>query len=345
MKTLIMKLGMRYDENSKLQHAALGEVDQITNMFKKIGHDTKIIQEPSDMFKSIQEPSDMSIKSDMLVIINGLVKPDMDEFNKMQYDFIDKFDGPVFFCYCDIGLPLKRYSIIRNDIICITQALNTMALLSYTKTQGNYEFTEIWHFPFYKFPIMTNDLRDNEIRDFDLLYGGGFRNGERESDMIEFYFNKPVLNVGLFGNITEKMFLKPYDTAPMFLKSVDYSDMCNMMSKSFATVIISDPIYKEMYSLTQRIYESILAGCVTFIHEKVDPLHFVYGKNALSKLLYVNTGAELQQKIISLKNNKSLCNYIRAHAKDKTQISFLNMLRLDYINKFSTFITRRLNKE
>ena len=355
MKILIMKLGMHYRPDPIIKHAALGEVDQIANMFNKSGHSTKIItDEYCNDPKCIPIGSKMLLDEfDTLVIINGLVRPDMDLFNEMQYDIIDEFDGKVLFCLCDIALPLRKYSIKRDDIICITQAKLIDEVEdflddeyegvpeSYVFETGNYH-----HFPFYKFPIMTNEIMESTF-EYDLMYGGGFREGDRAVDMYEFYFDHLRFDSVMFGNIKESMFdTDKYDIAPEFHEPVHYDNFCEKMSTSMATVIISDPIYKVVGSLTQRIYESILAGCVTFIHDDVDPDHTIYGYHEprFSDFLYVDDGNELSKKMAKIKNSDWLRRQVNDFARcrilgDKT----IDLNRKEFIDSFDELINKILN--
>jgi hypothetical protein len=147
------------------------------------------------------------------------------------------------------------------------------------------------------------DFKTLEEREYDLLYGGTFRSGRRQDDMIKYYFGYDD-GVTMFGKIKEKDFSvkKVQDLKhPNYEKAVGYQDFNEKMSTSIATVIIGDKYYKETDDLAQRIYESILAGVVTFIDADYDKTKRVFTDPELQALLYVNNREEVKQRIDTIK--------------------------------------------
>jgi hypothetical protein len=100
---------------------------------------------------------------------------------------------------------------------------------------------------------------------------------------------------------------------------VDYDFFINKMSQSLATVIISDPIYKKYGSLTQRIYESIIAGCVVFIDESCDETKRIYGKTSdMSDFLYVKDKFQVARRIHRLRTDPTFKFEVLRFIHDKT---------------------------
>jgi hypothetical protein len=265
---------------------------------------------------------------DALIVINGSVNffggtesPEQ----ILNYNVIQNFKGEVFYILCDPNLLLtqiwnavkgKEWSsnynekdiFITRDVTYITQPRNFEPIKKKTDKIG-IPVKQFLHYPFEKFPLLAEQPKwlSLEERQYDILYGGTFRGGRREDDMIKFFFDYPEnINTTLFGNIKESNFcVKKTDKLkhPKYEKAVDYSDFNDKMSTALSTIIIGDKFYKETDDLTQRIYESILSGVVTFIDSSFDPNKRVFSGD-LADFLYVNNKDDVLVRLDILKNMK-----------------------------------------
>ena len=154
--------------------------------------------------------------------------------------------------------------------------------------------------------LTANYLEYNNSPIYDLLYGGTFRSGHREDDMIKFYFGYDRHNVAMFGKITASNFSKNKVgnlTLPKFEKAVAYDKFSEKMNEAKATVIIGDKLYKTLDDLAQRIYESINAGNVTLIDSSYDYNLRVYTDPELINFCYVNNRQDVIDRLDKLKDN------------------------------------------
>ena len=89
---------------------------------------------------------------------------------------------------------------------------------------------------------------------------------------------------------------------PQWGKAVEYTKFISRLKDGLATCIIGDKWYEGRH-ITQRIYEGILAGVITFIDVDFDPQRKIFEKNKkLQDFLYVSSRRELEDKIIMLRN-------------------------------------------
>lgn len=331
MKLAVIKLGARIAPGGT--SGGSGEALSILKILTCGGHDvhayTKILakDKPIDnvtMHQIVDEYSE--VNADALIVINGSVNyfggvdsPDQ----TLNYHVINHFNGSVYYVLCDPSLPLKQVwpsiakkpwaieynqsdiEITRDDIIYISQPANTNKI--FEDMQKHVPFKSCIHYPFEKFPLLEEKLQFKTLseRQYDLLYGGTFRNGRRQDDMIKYYFGYDEHKVTMFGKIKTKDFSekKVGDLShPNYEGAVGYQDFNEKMSLSKATVIIGDKYYKETDDLAQRIYESILSGVVTFIDADYDRNKRVYKDATLRNFLYVNSAKEVKQRLDIINN-------------------------------------------
>ena len=275
----------------------------------------------------------MDFAFDALIVINGNInyyggqEPHLDLQNIKA---INNFNGPVFYILFDPMLPLKqqwkgvetkqdkykwerKYSkeeleIVRDDIVYISQPYNLEEVKKLIDPL-EVKYKKLLHYPLYKMHLVFYDRLpwdkgeffgrgDLDERPIDLIYGGTFRNGKREKKMIKYYFGYPEkYNVEIFGKIELSHFnekkikgLRP----PIFTKPIKHNEVRNKMMTSYATVSIGDKWY-EGNNLAQRIYESILSNCITFIDNDLDPQHLVYGNDL--RRLYVGSKHDVMEVI------------------------------------------------
>lgn len=372
MKVALIKLGSRISVSSKGTSGGTGEALSIIKMLVKSGVDvdayTEVLNKDNlenldfNIYNLEDTYKDINSKHyDALLVMNGNINyfggNDVPS-QTLNYYIINHFEGKVFYILCDCNLLLKQIwptvskksfasnykeedlNIVRDDIIYVAQPRN-LDLLKSKLAKNDIKINKVIHFPFERFPLVTienpsyNNIVDNPF--YDLSYGGTFRGGKREKDMIKFYFGySDDIKVEMFGKIKESNFNKDLIKdlrKPEFNKAVSYNDFTKKMSDSLATVIIGDPIYKQLDNLAQRIYESIMTGNITFIDASYDYNKRVFTDKELIDFNYVNSREEVEDRIRKLRNDKEF----RVHIINK-QIENTKINILDYCNKFKDII-------
>lgn len=333
MKLAIIKLGARISYGGNDTSGGAGEARSVIKMLKLGGADchvyTKMLpkdKNPSSIsFHQIEESfSNVNLEDyDALVVINGAVNffgGVEDPAQILNYWMINNFKGKVFYIYCDPNLSLKQIwpsiskkewannwkqndiEITRNDIIVISQVHNMSKVKDIHKKAG-IDIKEAFHYPLYKFPMLNPRIREPLIEPvWDISYGGTFRTGKREKKLIDFYFGYPdYVKVNIFGKIKLDDFKEEKIKglkAPIFTGPVAYDQMIPRMSESKCHIVIGDLKYPDFEMISQRAYESIQAGCVTFIDSDFDRKKRIFGTNKeLSDFLYVKNRKEMLNRL------------------------------------------------
>ena len=370
MKLAVLKLGHRINQN--LSGSAEGEVYSIIRLLSHL-NEVSCYTQLKDNDKPIELNNvstydlldfDYKEEFDALIMINGgLWFNNIDEYQVENLKILNNFKGRVYYFLCDPMLTPKQYygdilkeyklgklkkeyskdeiDIKRNDIIFVTQQYDLNST-EFSLSFDSIPYEKVIHFPFYKFPLYNNNRLDKNInKDVDLIYGGSFRYDNRTEKFIKFYFGmSDDIDVELFGHNDLSYFnreqirnLRP----PRFSEQVKYDQFLNKMGTSLSTVCIGDKSY-EGKNLTQRIYESILSNCVTFIDEQFDPIHLVYGsRDPFLDLLYVNYRDELKSKIRLFKNDDYMYNKII-----DTQYEAVKINRNEYANDLNIILESNL---
>lgn len=332
IKIAVLKLGARitYGGTSGGSGEAIAIIDMLKNANIDVHAYTKILQKDTPlqnvkMHQILDEYKEINnLNYDALVVINGSVNYfggyDSPE-QTINYHIINNFNGPIYYIMCDPNLSLKQIwpsiekkewaSNYKKEDIFITKQINYIIQARNTdkvKTdllKNDIGIKSIVHYPFEKFPLLYNNTFNKKLSEkkYDLLYGGTFRGGKRQDDMIKFYFGLDEFNVAMFGNIKETDFnIKKTNNLshPKYEQAVVYDKFNEKMSESIATVIIGDKYYKEISDLAQRIYESILAGVITFIDSSYDKDKIIF-KNPKLQFLYVSSKEDLKIKLDKIK--------------------------------------------
>ena len=338
MKVAVIKLGARISFNAKDTSGGNGEARSIVKMLKTGGADvhifTKILAKDNLIedysWHNLSDDIDTS-EMDALVILNGAVNffgGAEDREQLMNYVIINHFKGPVFYTLCDPALTLKQVwpsvekkdwasnwsesslLITREDIVFLSQPWDTDKVKA--KLGKNEVIPKaIIHFPFEQFPCMNEMLSENPTPLVDLSYGGTMRGGRRAKKMVKFYFDHPVdLAVEMFGKIEEKDFNPKLIAGlhqPEFTGPVQYNDMLPKMNKSLSHCVIGDPWYETINDIPQRLYESVYSNVITFVDADMDKIRRVWSRDKeLGDFLYVQTRAELSEKIQLIKTDSTL---------------------------------------
>lgn len=357
MKIAVIKLGARIAINSSSTSGGTGEALSLIKTLVKGKHDvhafTKVLDKdksPKDFFIYNIEDTFSKIPFmgfDALVVINGNVNffaGQEDRSQILNYHIINNFPEKVFYFHCDADILLnqiwpsvekkewgskylqKDIEITRDDIIYVSQVRDFVPILSKAQKKIPLQKKNVYHFPFEKFPILNIDPQrpDLSLISVDLMYGGTFRGGKREDDMIKFYWGYPEdISVEMFGKIKSSNFSGSKTkglSEPIFEKSVSYDEYQNKMRTSLSTVIIGDPVYKKTNNLAQRIYESILVGNITFIDKSYDHKKQVYSDPDLVNFLYVRTRDQVIDRIRSLKADPDSIREIATKQQENTQV-------------------------
>jgi hypothetical protein len=352
MKVAVIKLGSRISFNANDTSGGNGEARSIIKILETAGCEvhifTKILKKddllPQYKWHNIGEllephghvhEMEALDSCDALLVINGNVNffgGAEDKEQILNYYIINKFDGKVFYAYCDPALTLKQLwpaiekkpwasswkkediLIEREDIIYLSQPYDVDKVAHGLGTNcviPNY----ITHFPFEQFPCLNEMIPacPFEELEVDLSYGGTMRGGKRIKKMVEYYFGAPKdMRVEMFGKITAEDFTShpkmggvvSVDRHPNFTGPVKYADMLPKMNKALSHIVIGDPFYEEINDMAQRAYESIWSGVITFIDHDLDTLRRVYGADKeLADFLYVKNRQDAHQKIMLLKHD------------------------------------------
>lgn len=350
MKVAVIKLGSRISISSTGTSGGTGETLSIIKILTTSGIEvdayTKVLEKddiPKDFKVYNIEDEYKNINNreyDALIILNGNVNyfgGEDDPAQTLNYYVINHFEGKVFYVMCDCNLLFKQIwpsvekkkwgsnykkediLITRDDIVYISQARFVHKVKD--KAKKLVPIKDVVYFPFEKFPLLTmNEYPFNEDTSYDLLYGGTFRGGRRESDMIKYYFGySNNFKVEMFGKISLNDFnqnkiegLNP----PEFGKSVEYDKFGHKMSEANATVIIGDPIYKSWGDLAQRIYESIVIGNVTLIDSAYDFQKKVFTNSELRNFCYVSSVKDVEDRLTKLKDKDFRKHIINLQRED-----------------------------
>lgn len=272
----------------------------------------------------IHVDSDYDInKYDKLFIVNGSINMfggiEIDTATTI-YKLLHKFNGQIYYILTDTNMPFmdyykhingkdwaKKYTkdnfSLQHDIIILSQFKNFDYI---KKIHKNINIKDILYVPWalWKIELETNNNYYNVEKTADLIYGGSFRAGKRVNKMLDYFFNKENISVELYGNISLSQFNKyEYNLAPKFTGKILTDAVVEKNSSGLATIIIGDRNYNNN-TVTLRFYESLMSDAIVFIDNDFDTEH----KLLTDDWLYVNSGDELEEKILKLKNNPNLLN-------------------------------------
>lgn len=332
MKVCVIKIGARISLDSKSTSGGTGEALSVIKILTEAGIDvdvyTKILKNDPEskefkLYDILTDYNKINERNyDALICINGNVNyfgGQDSPADTLCFNMINNFKGKVFYILCDPNILLKdpwtsiakkdwssKYKeedirITRDDITYISQPRNIKLLSALVNKRTNIKIKDFVHFPFEKFVYLTmNDEPAVTNYEYDLLYGGTFRTGKREEDMIKFYFGYPDdIKVQMFGKIKESDFKKNKENLsyPMFDKAVPYTKFNEKMRTGLSTIIIGDPLYKDLDDIAQRVYESILCGNIVFIDKSYDKNKIVFDDEFLSTFSYVSNRKDVIRKI------------------------------------------------
>ena len=204
-----------------------------------------------------------------------------------------------------VDLDPNRYEFDASRMLCVTEAYDLKCQKEIWKGSQN-NFGGYVYFPFETTVLYRPNLmmKINENPTTDLIYFGNPRGGKRDKKVYKYYFNHTNFNVDVYGNGWDfnKMMQKFGQChAPNNLGKIDTNDLIAKINSSIAHCYISDPKC-EGTIWTFRFYEAVANRSVMFIDQDNDPQR----KRFKDPFFYVNTGAELNQKIVKLKEDPTL---------------------------------------
>lgn len=331
MKIGVLKLGASITWSKISKTAANFDIHSLVDILRKyptmeidiVTRNTRNTVLPADL--NHQEIMTVDINAqgyDFLMVFNGNVNffggaeaPDQ----LMNYVHINKFKGKVVYVHTDGQLQLKQIwpsvaakpwsikwnesdlVVTRDDIIYLTQARKPERVYSLCRKPGSVpvKLENIHHFPIEQAILynLENIRVVQRKKDYDLIYGGSMRGGQRKKLLEKYYFGLMHTSC-LFGAVKASMF-SSRETSPTFLGKVDHHQFINAMTRGKATCIIGDEWYFDnMHTL--RIYESIIAGIVCFVSKEFDPNKTIFKDPVLQDFLYVSSKSELDMKLSQL---------------------------------------------
>jgi hypothetical protein len=264
---------------------------------------------------------------DALLIFNGSVnnwggEPDKNAIEIWR--FIQNFKGRVFYLHTDGVMrlhqiydstfekrgwdrwwPKDQVYVTRDDIVYLTQARSISRITSLIKKGNSIPIKpeNIVYFPIQEAGLLSKPkFRTERNIEWDLVYGGGLRNGRRHDQLVKWYFGHDELNVRLFGNIALEKFAVPKDGHnPSFGGPIANSLFISTMRKGLATVHIVDDWYANHW-VTLRFYEAMQAGTIPFIDNAADHKHLLYYPGSvIEDFLYVKKKSDVVDRIKLIK--------------------------------------------
>lgn len=341
LKLAVTKLGSRISYNANDTSGGNGEARSCCDILAAGGAEVHVFTEIKKkdnlvdylVWHDILQEQEQFFNGDFdaLIVINGNTNffgGAEDAGGVTAYKMVQTCKFPVIYFYCDPALCFSQISdsvmkkpwaenwkedeikITRDDIDVICQSYNTQKIMDVQNTGKNtVRVRSATNFPFDKFPLLKNRHPFALTEPvWDLSYGGTMRGGKREKKLIEYYFgHDDDIKVEVFGKIEEEKFnpkkvggLRP----PTFSPAVAYNKMIPKMAEAISHIVIGDEHYPIFDIMSQRSYESILAGCVTFIDHELDPKSRMYGADKeLASFLYVNNRNEAADRIRAVRDD------------------------------------------
>lgn len=187
------------------------------------------------------------------------------------------------------------FVIDQSRVTYITQGRDLDKVKSILTKDSMQEANKFIHYPIAE-TFLSNVVEFNPLlalinqRPYDLGFGGATRDSHKVKKVKQFYVN-PEMNNYIFGGID----LGPEVTVN---PKVSYQNMISTMSKCKGAVIVGDKHYEDNY-FTLRMYEGIVAGCLTYIDKDFDTTQEFY--DGKFPELYISK----KEEIVHL-NNKEL---------------------------------------
>jgi len=313
----VFKVGANITQSGSIQTASnfdlfslmpiLTEAEHTVRIFTKVTRNT-LINKPYKLHDYTKV--DSLNKLDLVLLFNGPIQfygGKEDPGIIKQWQLINSYIGPVWYVFTDSRYPFmqlwelmllkewhKKYDrdtiwVERDDIRYIYQGQNA---------RENIECFPI------DWAIMLNPPESIETpivdRRYDLIYGGSNRDAKRKNKFHHYYLNENFFTL-VFGSVKfeDKFGVVPPNVTK--IGQVPHSQFIKKMSEGKSTIIIGDKFYQSQW-YTLRMYESILAGCLTFIDRDFDTdRKFYKDDETLKELMYVTDYQDYRNKMDKIK--------------------------------------------
>lgn len=271
---------------------------------------------------------------DRIYLVNGPVISALETDSMMPehlsklIEALDKCMSEKYFIFTDTALvpDLKNGNKLAGQWTVLTQCQN----LDATKEYLNQYFSCIKDIKYVPFEKMEFEFRGNTDRvispageQFDLFYGGSNRYGNRRQKLSEFY-GKAASNmkVGMCGSISEDDidFLEEEELVDAvelsdnigisFLGRKTADEYNDLMSRSFATVVLFDPIHAQLGCVTQRVAECVRNKVIAF-YDYDFPIQ-IFPNETIDNFLRVQNYEDFLSKFNSIKQDYYLRSIVLA---------------------------------
>ncbi len=225
MKFVIIKIGARISDNNFSEKN--GEALEIGRLLIEAGHAVTFscIPQQGDVLRpefTWMNPATGEVpKADALLCVNGKLRITdvaVEPEDLHNYQLMHSFDGPIFYLYTDTLLTLadlpqlirRRYldadydttrlDLSDADITLVCQGSVAEANRRFHNVGDTVKLKKAEHFPLHC--LFVPEYRQGRLKEkkYDLIYGGGMRQGHRV-DAIKDYFNtSTVLSSYIFGS-------------------------------------------------------------------------------------------------------------------------------------------------
>lgn len=225
---------------------------------------------------------------DKIYLVNGPVISALETDSMMPehltklIEALNKCVSEKYFIFTDTALvpDLKNGNKLNGQWTVLTQCQDTEATKEYLSEYFSC-IKDIKYVPFEKMEFeFRGKVADDDILDvdeFDLFYGGSSRYGNRRQKLSEFYGKASKnMKVGMCGSISENDIDFPQeqeridsvnlygDIGISFLGRKTADEYNELMLRSFATVVLFDPIHAQLGCVTQRVAECVRNSVIAF---------------------------------------------------------------------------------
>lgn len=291
-----------------------------------------ISKKHSDNVLSFDEVEDIN-DYDILMVIGAAINFFGGKENPIiinNYKLMSQWKGQyINILQTDMRLPFKQlWPSIKNrgwgytkDEVWVNSKINIISqssdLEDVSKQYNNDDFTDLSfsYFPIDKYICYFLKGIDNKEKEFDLIYGGSFRGGNRAKKFEQYLMGDIAdkFNVHVFGSISEKQLQKINGdiTLPSIGKKVPMDKMRDELNRSLVNIIVGEKKYNNNMT-TVRLWESSFTNSVVLIEEEFDKNHEIFKYSEENEIrLWGNT-----DNIRYFKNKQELIHNIEAIKSD-----------------------------
>jgi hypothetical protein len=337
LRFVIIKIGARISD-TKLSEKN-GEALEVGRLLADAGHSVTFscIPQPGDVlttrFTWANPASSETHEADVVLCVNGKLRisDDAVEAEDLQnYRLMHDFGGPIFYLYTDTLLTLAdlpklirrrlldakydaaQLDLSNSDITLISQGSVAEANLRFHNVGDTVKLKKAVHFPLHYLFVPEYRWGARLAKKYDLIYGGGMRQGQRVNDIKNYFNTSTQLLSHIFGKHDHA------EPPATFGAKVDWDAFISTMSQGLATCFIGDGSFPSLGHVTLRPLESIIAGCVTFCAPLMDPDNRIFDPTDWLRVL---DHREFHDKVSELKRQPN--RVVELQARQRRQIDRL----------------------